>query len=546
MNLPNVLNSSIEAAITQINSWFPTMEELQNHQDNRRTLPPVLQTVVFGTEPHSFGVEWATAKGATKVEIDATNAAAGNPAPNLARIGPATTEKALDNLQFQGSGAHVIISNAEAVRFRSLTLTGLHIDGSDDDLQSAGDLGSRFLLVSILDGNNEWLPTYTVPTVPANKVMPSMYGGASFNNRLLRFPAVKSKKLRLSLVSSGFPSDSYTETSIRLEGVTGMAEALSADLELTSPSGQPQWAFPGELPAGTPLNYVDLRNALKLDLNADLPNALAEGRALKANFTLKGKSGSAATFSFGQPKGALVREHTGMQRFELRGEETSLDLGETLDGAAPDSVIGDLAVKYLGLRVLAVQSDFPLEPNEQVRGRVVADKAVMRVLEEGALDGRDVAQFGLIGRAAEACELDIQLFKYQGGQAGDALGLPARLTLEADRNFAVHWVDAPALENWSGAAVVCARALSGRFLWAERARPLLRIVIRDPDPGGALLYLRNRGLTLDQFGIAVSETQQTWRAQHFNSQVFRTSMPQLYSDLFLTVDFTDLTLRYRR
>ena len=546
MNLPNVLNSSIEAAINQINSWFPSAAELQLNVIIREMLPAVLQTVTFGAEPHTFGVEWPTAAGATRVEIDATNAAAGNPAPNLARIGPATTEKALDNLQIQGSGAHVIVSNAEAVRFRSLTVTGLHIDGSDDDLQSAGDLGSRFLLVSILDANNEWLPTYTVPKVPANKVMPSMYGGATFNNRLLRFPAVKSTKLRLSLVSSGFPSDSYTETSIRLDGVTGMAEPLAADLELTAPSGQPQWAFPGELPAGTPLNYVDLRNALKLDLNADLPNALADGRALKADFTFTGKSGTAATFSFGQPKGALVREHTGMQRFDLRGEEVVLDLGEALDAAAPDAVTGDLAVKYLGLRVLAVQSDFPLESSEQVRGRVVAAEPVMRVLEEGALDGRDVAQFALIGRAPEACELDVQVFKYEGGQAGDPLGLPARLTLEAGRNYAAHWMDVPALENWSGATVVCARALSGRFLWAERERPLLRIVIRDPDPGGALLYLRNRGLTTDQFGIAVNETQQTWRAQNFNSQVFRSSMPQLYSDLFLTVDFTDLTLRYRR
>jgi hypothetical protein len=80
----------------------------------------------------------------------------------------------------------------------------------------------------------------------------------------------------------------------------------------------------------------------------------------------------------------------------------------------------------------------------------------------------------------------------------------------------------------------------GRFFWAGAERPLVRVAIHDPDPAGRPLLL---GTTTLQ---AVQAQEQHLPGFVLPAAAFRKTAPLLRSDLFLTVDLSDLTLRYAR
>jgi hypothetical protein len=88
---------------------------------------------------------------------------------------------------------------------------------------------------------------------------------------------------------------------------------------------------------------------------------------------------------------------------------------------------------------------------------------------------------------------------------------------------------------------VAVRATRGRFFWAANAAPLIRLAVWDPDPEPSPL-LFGAGVvvaTIDAAGVHQP-------ARTFTAAAFAGGRPLVSSDLFLTVDVSDLALRYAR
>jgi hypothetical protein len=85
------------------------------------------------------------------------------------------------------------------------------------------------------------------------------------------------------------------------------------------------------------------------------------------------------------------------------------------------------------------------------------------------------------------------------------------------------------------------RANKGRFFWVCAADPLIRLAVRDPDPGGRPLVLNGKPL------LKVTQADEMHLpGQSFAGAAFQNHPPLLESSLFLTVELSDLVLRYQR
>jgi hypothetical protein len=201
-------------------------------------------------------------------------------------------------------------------------------------------------------------------------------------------------------------------------------------------------------------------------------------------------------------------------------------------------------VTYNGIRILENLSD--QLPGGAVGGLVVGPDAVLRDYPPQAFTHMQLARIGLIGRVpldVAECELAVQLVRLVGDRAGESIGPPQMLAIARQPTFGTHWLVAPSGVDLSGGNVgLSVRATRGRFLWAaDQGRPLAKLAIYDPAPGGRPLRLNGAAT------YAVSSPDQQHLPQHaFDPHVFRTRPPVFDSSLFLTVDVSDLTLRYAR
>jgi hypothetical protein len=517
-------------------AWQFTDEPAASYQDLAGLLPQ-FQTVDVAPPGHAIDVAWDEVSGATGIEVDAASA----------YVAPVTVEESLGELPVTPDDAHRIVAVPGGKRIVRLNLNGLKKRRNADEdwasLSSSGDLaeaGPR-LVVSIQDPTAGWIPLYTVPPVPPRGVLPRMFGGASFDSGVLTLPGeFPASSLRLSVVENHYPED-FNVLEMEVDHVYGWATLPPKDLELVGPDGGQVWAFPGELPANTPPIAVDLRFACESALNA----ALAAGEPLDTPFHLRGAAPGNVDFMFLGATGALVRTFPGVLRTGLAGEPELLALTERLEGVPladeqPSSATADLTVRYDGLRLLAAVADQVPSTDVAIGGVVVAGEPVVRVLPEDVLGGLPAARAGLIGRAPEPCELSVQLVDISAGTPGQPLGPPGVIELEAAAAIRTNWIDLPEAKVSTGAVGLSAHANRGRFFWVCDPEPLLRLAVRDPDPGGRPLRLAGHQI------LAVAEQETHLPATTLPAVAFKSHVPIIESDLFLTVDLSDLILRYRR
>jgi hypothetical protein len=499
--------------------------------------------VDIGGEGHIVRLAWAGAAGATDVEVSQAELV----------LGTAFVVRDQPALPVAVSGNHADITIPAHERVRSVTLRQLRHDGATDLLDEAGlSVAQLRLTVALAPGQP---PVHAAPAVSVGQMMPPILGGASYAAGVLRLPDVAAGKLRLNLVQGATPTE-FSRQALSLAGASGVTLLPSRGVSVTGPDGKSVFASPGELPDVSGGHEVDCKPALRQAFGA----ALAAGQPLSAEFKVRGEAGCQAYVRRHEAHGALLRVQAGVLRTEVEGGAAELLLDGPLDAAAPQGVRGDLTVKYLGLRVPPELSD-EVPPSGGAGGLVVRESAAWRALPPAALAGQAVARAGLIGRAPEPCELSVQLCEDAGGTPGRPLGKPGTLKLagEPGAPLACHWVELPPLpESAAGARglLLALRVTSGRFFWATGAqdRPRLRIAVRDPDPGGrplrlgghTLLEVREESVHLPGFLFPAAAFARAAAGASAGAPAGAPGGPRLHSELFLTVDCSDLTLRYPR
>ncbi len=527
---------------------FVTAESQHQEKLEKERMQPdkgVLQKLSYeyevGPPGYEHAIRWNPVPGADRAEV----------AEASIEIGPVSTidHENLGEMLAEFKGGHLVVSTASPRFITKLKLDGLqYLDGGDwIDLRSRNDLGysGPRLVVSIPDGAGGWTPLYAVPEVSARNVLPAMFLGASFSSGVLVMPGdFAVEKMRISLVKEEYPED-FEVLSIQLaggSGVTGWAARLPRDLTLTDPQENVSWSFPGDMAPRSPRARVDLRAGLEGAMNAALP----AGDPPEAVFSLMSAVPARARAAAGACRGALLRNFPGVLTTKISGLPAAMNFDETLSenplaGERSTPAKGDFVVRYDGLRILPSVSDELPAGDGGVGGSIVTESPVLRALPPAGWGDLPPARVGLIGRASEPCDLSVCLKEKRGAEAGASLGPPGAATLTESDRIGVVWIDFPEGTSFpTGPTFLSVEATRGTFLWAADPDPLIRLAVRDPDPGGRPLFLDGKELLL------VDEAERVEQGFTFPGEAFRTRPPVFESDLFLTIEVADLALRYPR
>lgn len=471
-------------------------------------------------------ISWPSVAGATAVEVQQASVF----------LSPAMAEETQQDVAFKNESGFVVTVPAKK-RVKSLTLTGLKRPG-EQELTGSDKLAEMRLAVSFppAQGGGWDSPRFSVPAVGARNMVPATLTGATFSNRVLRFSdSVPAARVRVSLVQGGEPRDFVVQTA-EISRIHLVTETAAHNIKLIGPDGATLWQVP-EYDPDAPSTEVDIRTALELAFDAKVK----AGEPVEATFTVTADPPAEAVVTFAGISGALLRVHEGVLRTELSGDPVRLDLGSgALASETPSSVTGDLTISYAGIRILENVSDEPLAPGAAVTGVIAGASGALKVFAPQALEGIAPARLGIIGRAPEECELSLEFVSVNGGVVASPVGPPAVMTLTPDNEIRTRWVDVPPGVALNGPLGLRVRANRGRFFWVTREQPLARIAIHDPDPGRRPLFLGGSQMK------EIVETNSHEPGFHFTAASFRNVAPTLRSDLFLTVDISDLTLRYTR
>lgn len=486
--------------------------------------------------PHEIRVDWSPLpSGVTDVDVTAASmtvagAESAESVP-LAQVSP-------------GDGGTFVVTLPSGVRASALTLADLTIGSGDLEvsLASQGDLVSHDpplrLTVALPDPRGGFgAPTFAVPAVGGRSgVTPATLTGASYEGRVLTLPEPAAQRLRIAVVT-GDPGDFSAAAEVRLSKVSAVVTRYPKALSLTA-AGTTLWEFPQELIAGGPSQAVDFKPGLK----KVMLDAVKAGTAPVATLRLDTAQPASARITDPRISGALVRTVPGTIRAVVQGSATPLTLIPA--GAAPlaldasSSVVAGLSVKYDGMRIVPELSD--AAPAGSSGGVIVGVDVTRATLppDSDVLRRLRLARVGLIGRAPESCELSVRLVAAMSGEP--LHDQPVVVQLEPSPEMSVIWF---AIDQRVAAQplAVAARATRGRFFWATRedGRPLVQVAVEDPDPPDRTVRLGGRV-------IATGLEQEHREGVVLTAAFAQTATPNIETPLFVTVDLSDVTVRYAR
>jgi hypothetical protein len=492
----------------------------------------ILPEVTVSPAGHEVVLVWASASGATEIEIERATVEVGP----LSRVtsGTLTTSKKNDVYELTVP-AHR--------RVRSIGLDTLRwvrtIDGESvkTELRSNADLGGSVrITVAALDPQNQMVTRYAVPWVGPRKGVPGQFAGASLSNGVITVPEMNDRTIQIGLVDQSAPEDWEQQAMELASSVSASLVTVPADVSLTGPDGQELWAFPGDY-AGVAVAAVGIEPQIR----AAFKGALDAGQPLEAKLMLKAANEAPIGFRVTGPSGALVRRFRKPQPVVMEGDPVApalaADGDAPLDAELAANVVADITITYAGIRLHDTVVD-ELPPPAAVHGFVVKAEPRERTLPPQALQGVSVARIGLIGRAPESCELSVQLVDTAAN--GSPLGPPGVVQLDAHDDIRTVWVEMPAIDVGAASVAIRARATRGRFFWCANESPLVRIALHDPDPGGRPILLGGTAVH-----ALVDETAQL-RGVPLPAAAFQSEAGSFDSDLFVTIEMADLLLRYAR
>lgn len=497
----------------------------------------------------TYDIDWAPVAGATSAAIDA---AALVLTPIAQESPPATMAPTL-----RSSPARYELVFAGGARLRRLTLAGLGSDATT--ITEKGDLdraGARLVVLAPDGPNGQMIPRFCVPPMPGKDFAAPRLAGASLAGGVLGLPDSPFTKIGIALVKNDTEDPgAFQGVAMALGDVTVVPVVLPTDVAIVGPDGQPVWQQPGELLPEHGAQTVDLRVALEAALKA----RVAKGQAPQVSVTVRGSQGTVGVRQTA-PRGALLRAFPGVVRVELAGEPRPLPLPDPpLAPSPPSSFTADITVNYRGTRLWPEASDALPAADLPIAGTIVGAAPVLRALPVAtagaAASDLPLAAAGLYGRAPEACELAVWIAdaararSRSSGATEKAAQLPVTVArLEPSPTSQLTWLTFPAAAPSSPSpspTALAARANTGRFLWAAAGTiPLVRLAVRDPDPGGRPLLAGGRPLLA--VNLAKASAHVVAGASDAAAAFGAGAPPLLDSELFLGVDIADLTLRYDR
>lgn len=502
--------------------------------------------VDVGGAGHPIAVAWPGVLGATRAAV--TSAALD--------LVPAVAEEVHAGVAVTADGAGWTIAVPPGRRVRAIGVRGLRLPGGEA-LTGALPDGMRLSVAFPRPAGGGFdAPRFAVPAVGRAGAVPPTLTGASFADGVVRLdPAVRGARVRLALVTGAGPAE-FADQATELDGVQLVTHTAARQARVTGPDGAVLWQSP-ELDPEAPTVTVDLRQAIEGAFTRQLAAAagatppagspvgppVGPPAELRAELRVTADAPARLGVRFGGARGALVRVEPGVVRTVLAGDPVALALAGPLADETPSQVVGGLTVRYDGVRLLETASDALPAPGAAIGGAVVGERGVVRAVAPGALAGRTLARLGVFGRAPEeGCELVVELVAMDGAIVGAPLAPPAVLAVPPEAAMRGWWVTLPPGLRVDGAAGVRLRCNTGRFFWAhgEAARPVVRVAIADPDPGGRGVFLGGVRLATVR-GATAHEV-----AAAFPTAPFRGRAPRLASELWVTVDCSDLTLRYAR
>jgi hypothetical protein len=458
-------------------------------------------------------IEWAAVAGATDVEVTQATVT----------LIAASAEETFPDVPVSSEGNHRV---ATVPPGRSVSSIGLDVALLD---------GER-LTLSLPSLRGGWdSPLFASTGVSNGSMSPASPQGATLANNLFTLPyAVSGSRLRLSKVTGDKVAE-FAAVPFEVSKVNLTTATPPRNIRVLGPDQSSLWQAPA-LPDGSPEVVVDLRTALEIALRKQV----GQQATLKAAITVAADAPGRAVVDMSGVHGALLRVEGGITTLTLDGAPRPLRLSRPLAAELPSSVVGDLTIRYDGARILDTVSDDVPSLGGPASGLVVGAAAALRVFAPEALANISPARIGLIGRAPEDCEIALEFVRMVGSTAGPALGPPAILALHKTGTLDVHWATVPPGVVLSGAVGLRARANRGRFFWMTLDdRPLTRVAILDPNPGG-------RPVTLGNIPVRVDGPRTELPAFAFPRTAFGGAFPVLDSDLFLTIEVADLMLRYAR
>jgi len=497
---------------------------------SRRDLQALIaEPVDIGGDGHAIAIAWAGVAGATAADITSATL----------QLHPAVAETMHANHPFTADGGGWRLDIPAGERVRALGLGGLRDDAGaafTDTLPPGRRLVVAFPPPT---GGGFDSPLFSVPPVGAQGALPATLTGAKLSAGTLTLePAVAARRLRLTLAEGDGPAD-FKPRNLAIGSLQLVTHRAAQHARLTGPAQQVLWTVP-EFDPDAPAASVDLRQVLKAAFDA----ALKAGAPLTASFRLQADAPARCVVHVPTVHGALLRVRDGIASTRLEGEP--LPLAAFADGPladeTPQSALGDLTIRYDGLRLLDEASDTLPPPGSAVQGHIVGAEGALRAWPGAALQGRVPARIGVWGRAPEAAELAVELVELRGRNVGATLAGPVLLKPAPGDGLRLHWALLPALPPLPADVGLRLRCNVGRFFWAARddGEPLVRVAVADPDPGGRPVWLGGMQIA------ALHGPQSHLVAHAFPAAVFRGRRPLLDSTLFVSVDVSDLTLRYAR
>ena len=481
---------------------------------------------------YAMASEWAGVQGAKKIEVTQGNI----------RIGSAAVENnEAFSLTQAGNRIDIQIGIGRAIK----TLKFVNLKHGSTSVNNTTDLGNlNFkLLVSVKNPQGDFSPLYAVPYVAANGAFPKSFSGASFSNGTLVFTnPLQAEHIRIQFTQNNFPQQVGVH-SISASSVSGTYISLPVDITATLEDGSILFNFPGVMPLAT----SDITTPIVQQCQNVLQKKLDASEALRTeiHFSATASAGGEAWVQLKtlMPKGFLLREFSGIQSYKVEGEAVQL-IADTLPLAqeTPASAQADIALRYSGIRILSAISDDLPHTLGNLNGSIVHAEPVIQTLPPAAFKEFPLARIGLIGRAAEACELVMEIIDHSGAIPGPVLIKPEPLKLQQNHQLGLHWFHFEKAAPLEQALAIRLRCNKGRFFWLKNSEQKLafRTAIYDPEPGSEPIYI-NGSLFLNGSHLPLQE-----KGHLLPPHYFHTEFPLIDSPLFLTLDIADLKLRYAR